>query len=79
MKHNPLAAVVTSPVWVFGVIVINREARKADVRYIPWILDSATNSDMVSSTARFAVDMISYSGIAGAPSPNVLADLFDCP
>ena len=55
--------------------MINWEARKADLCYTTWKLGSATDPDIVSSTARFAADMVSYSGIAEAPSPRISSSI----
>jgi len=78
-EHVPLAIIVTQPTRVFEDISADWEACKADVRCISWILDSTTDTDVIFSTVRFAVDTIWYPEIAGALSPHILADLFfDC-
>ena len=74
-----LAIVVTPPARVFKDISINWEMCKADIRCIFWVLDSTTDTDVISSTVRFAADTIWYPEIAKALSPHILADLFfDC-
>ncbi|KAF9642485.1 hypothetical protein BDM02DRAFT_2091673 [Thelephora ganbajun] len=78
-EHIPLASVVASPSRIFEDVSIDREACKADTRCIFWVLDSMTDINIISSTVRFAADMMWYPEIAGALSPDVLAGLFlDC-
>jgi len=78
-EHIPLAVIVESPTRVFEDISINWEVCRVDARCIFWVLESTTDPDVISSTVRFAADMIWYPEIAGALSPHILADLFfDC-
>jgi len=69
-------AVVGPSTWNFGEISIDWEVCKADTRCISWMLNSATDSDVVFCTARFAADMILYPEIADILSPRVLANHF---
>jgi len=69
-------AFVTSPDRVFEGAPIDWEVCKADTRCVAWMLDSATDIDVIFSTVRFAADMIVYPEIAEALSPHILADLF---
>ena len=52
------------------------KARKGDVRCISWMLDSATDSDVIFCTARFAADTTLYPEIAHVLSPRVLTNHF---
>jgi len=69
-------AVAEPSAWNFGEISIDWEARKGDVRCISWMLDSATDSDVIFCTARFASDTTLYPKIAHVLSPRVLANHF---
>ena len=70
---------VVAPTRIFEDVTVNWEVCKGDSRCIWWALDYTTDADVISTTARFAADMIWYPEIAGAVSPHVLADLFfDC-
>jgi len=78
-EHIPIAVVVAPPTRIFEDILIDWEVAKADARCISWMLESTTDPDVIFSTVRFIVDTIWYPEIAGAISPQVLADLFfDC-
>jgi len=75
----PIAVVVAPPTRIFENILIDWEDTKADACCISWMLDSTTDPDVILSTVRFVADTIWYPEIAGAVSPQVLADLFfDC-
>jgi len=77
--HIPVAAIAASPARIFGDISIDWEVCTADARCISWMLHSVTDPDVIFSTVRFVADKIWYTEIAGALSPNILADLFfDC-
>ena len=75
MENIPLVT-VTSPIRIFDDVSLDWENCKADTRCIAWVLYSTTDTDMIFSTVRFAVDIIWYPEIAGALSPHTLADLF---
>ena len=78
-EQIPLAVVMAPPTRIFEEIFVDWEVYRADARCISWILDSTTDTDVISSTVRFAADMIWYLEIAEALSPHTLADLFfDC-
>ena len=79
VEQIPLAVVVTSHTRIFEDISVDWEVCRTDARCISWILDSTTDTDVIFSTVRFAADTVWYPEIAGALSPNILADLFfDC-
>ena len=73
--HVPLA-IVESPTWFSGEVFIDWKICKADTRCISWMFDSATDSDVIFCTARFAADIILYPEIAHVLSPRVLANHF---
>ena len=78
-EHVPLAVVVAPPARIFEDIYVNWEIYKADARCISWVLDSTTDTDVISSTVRFAADVIWYPEAMETLSPHILADLFfDC-
>jgi len=76
MEHAQ-PAVVEPSTWNFGEIPKDLEDCKGDVRCISWMLNSATDSDIIFCTARFAADAILYPEIADILSPRVLADHFN--
>ena len=59
----------------FGKISVNPEDY-GDAHCISWVLGSATDDDVVFCTARFAVDMMLYPGVADILPPFVLANHF---
>jgi len=75
MGHVPLT-IVEPPTWFFGETFIDWKTCKADTRCISWMLDSATGSDVIFSTARFAADTTLYPEIAHVLSPRVLVNHF---
>jgi len=76
LERVQTAIVKPPPTWFFGEISIDWEVCKADTRCVSWMLDSATDSDVIFCTARFAADMILYPEIANILSPRVLANHF---
>lgn len=68
-------AVVAEPTWIFNDAHIDRVSHGADVRCVAWVLYLTTDHDVILSSVRFAADIIWYTGISGALSPYVLAEL----
>ena len=75
-EQIPLANINLSPTPTFEAVPIDWEVCMADARCISWVLDSTTDVDVITSTVRFAADIIWYPEIAGAVSPYILGDLF---
>ena len=76
LENIQVDTVVELPTWNFGETSVDLEACKGDVCCISWMLDSATDSDVVFYTARFATDTTLYPEIAHVLSPRVLAEHF---
>jgi hypothetical protein len=69
-------AVVTPPTRIFEGTSLDWENDKVDIRCIAWVLYSASDSDSIFSTVRFAADFVRYPEIADIFSPDILTDLF---
>ena len=71
--EDPRPRVVELHAYNFGEILINPEEHW-DAHCISWVLDFATDDDVVFRTARFAVEMNLHPEIASVLSPDVFAD-----
>ena len=69
-------AIVALPIRIFEDTPLDSESCKTDARCVTWVLCSTTDGDMISSTVRFAADLIWYPEIATVLSPHILTNLF---
>jgi len=53
LEHIPLAIIAEPPTRISEDILINRGVCKGDARCISWLLESATDPDVIFSTVRF--------------------------
>jgi len=79
MEHIQLTVVMVPPTQIFKDVTLDWDICKADTQCISWVLHSTTDTDVIFSTVRFAVDMIWHPEVAGVLSPHILQGLFfDC-